>query len=134
MTVEAVCKGEATVSCKGRTRRIFLVRTLQQKLLDYIKRNGLQTGSVFVTKNGNNLDRSNIWREMKLLCHSAGIPKEKVFPHNLRHLFSQTFYSIEKDISRLADILGHSSIDTTRIYIMSAGNEHRRCLERMQMA
>ena len=133
LTVEAVRKGEATVSCKGKTRKIFVVSKLQKKLLSYAKRNKIESGMLFITKSGNSLDRSNIWREMKKLCELAGIAAEKVFPHNLRHLFARTFYSIEKDIAKLADILGHSNINTTRIYIMTTFAEHKRKMESMRL-
>lgn len=133
MTVETVRKGEVTVSCKGKTRKIFVVSKLQKKLLAYAKRNHIESGMLFTTKSGKPLDRSNIWREMKKLCELAGIAAEKVFPHNLRHLFARTFYSIEKDIAKLADILGHSNINTTRIYIMTTFVEHKRKMERMHL-
>lgn len=133
MTVEAVRKGEATVSCKGKTRKIFVVSKLQKKLLAYAKRNNIENGMLFTTKSGKPLDRTNIWREMKKLCELAGIAAEKVFPHNLRHLFARTFYGIEKDIAKLADILGHSNINTTRIYIMTTFTEHKRKMESMRL-
>ncbi len=133
LTVEAVKKGEATVSCKGKTRKIFVVSKLQKKLLAYAKRNNIESGMLFITKSGKSLDRTNIWREMKKLCELAGIAAEKVFPHNLRHLFARTFYGIEKDIAKLADILGHSNINTTRIYIMTTFAEHKRKMESMRL-
>lgn len=133
LTVEAVRKGEAIVSCKGKTRKIFVVSKLQKKLLDYAKRNNIESGMLFITKSGKPLDRTNIWREMKKLCELAGIAAEKVFPHNLRHLFARTFYGIEKDIAKLADILGHSNINTTRIYIMTTFAEHKRKMESMRL-
>jgi integrase/recombinase XerD len=133
ITVEAVRKGEATVSLKGKTRSIFIVRDLQKKLLRYISEQKITTGSVFVTRTGKPLSRTNIWREMKNLCLEAEVNPEKVFPHNLRHLFARVFYGIEKDIAKLADILGHSSINTTRIYIISTGTEHRQRMERMRL-
>ena len=109
ITVEAVRKGEAIVSCKNKTRTVFIVRELQKKLLNYIKTKGITTGCIFITKSGKPMNRCNIWREMKALCEQAGVAPDKVFPHNLRHLFARTFYGIEKDIAKLADILGHSS-------------------------
>lgn len=133
ITVEAVRKGEATVSLKGKTRSIFIVRDLQRKLLRYISEKKITTGAVFVTRTGKPLSRTNIWREMKNLCLEAEVNPEKVFPHNLRHLFARVFYGIEKDIAKLADILGHSSINTTRIYIISTGTEHRQRMERMRL-
>lgn len=133
ITVEAVRRGEATVSLKGKTRRIFIVSALKKRLLQYIKEQGLTEGIVFTTKGGKPMDRSNIWKQMKALCEDAKVLPEKVFPHNLRHLFARTFYKLEKDIARLADILGHSSINTTRIYIISSGREHQRRMENMHL-
>ena len=133
ITVEAVQRGEAVVSCKGKTRTVFIVSTLRKKLMSYAKKHRIKMGMIFVTKNGKAINRSNIWREMKNLCKQAGVSPNKVFPHNLRHLFARTFYGIEKDIAKLADILGHSSINTTRIYIVSTGAEHRRRIERMHL-
>lgn len=130
-TVEAVTCGEVSVNCKAKTRRILLPGKLRSMLLDYAKKNGICTGAIFVTRSGKPLNRSNIWTQMKRLCQVAGVKASKVFPHNLRKLFARTFYGIEKDIAKLADILGHSSIDTTRIYIMSTGTEHRRKIERL---
>ena len=133
ITVEAVRKGEAVVSCKNKTRTVFIVRELQKKLLNYIKTKGITTGCVFITKSGKPMSRCNIWREMKALCEKAGVSPDKVFPHNLRHLFARTFYGIEKDIAKLADILGHSNINTTRIYIITTGAEHKRKMENMRL-
>ena len=129
----AVRRGEAIVSCKGKTRKIFIVKALQKKLLRYAIEQGIATGTLFVTKSGKPLDRSNIWRQMKDLCEQAGVSPQKVFPHNLRHLFARTFYGIEKDIAKLADILGHSNINTTRIYIITTGAEHQRRMENMRL-
>ena len=133
ITVEAVRKGEAIVSCKNKTRTVFIVRELQKKLLNYIKNKGITSGCIFITKSGKPMSRCNIWREMKALCGQAGVSPDKVFPHNLRHLFARTFYGIEKDIAKLADILGHSSINTTRIYIITTGAEHKRKMENMRL-
>lgn len=133
ITVEAVFKGEAVVSCKGKSRRVFIVASLRRKLLQYIKKYRIKSGLVFVTKSGKAMDRSNIWSEMKKLCREAGVSPDKVFPHNLRHLFARTFYGVEKDIVKLADILGHSNINTTRIYTISTGAEHRRKMELMRL-
>ncbi len=133
ITVEAVRKGEAIVSCKNKTRTVFIVRELQKKLLNYIKAKGIITGCIFITKSGKPMSRCNIWREMKALCEQAGVSSDKVFPHNLRHLFARTFYGIEKDIAKLADILGHSNINTTRIYIITTGAEHKRKMENMRL-
>lgn len=130
-TVEAVKKGEITVSCKNKTRIILVPGKLRKMLLTFSKKNGIGKGIIFRTKNGKALDRSNIWREMKKLCGKAGVKMTKVFPHNLRKLFAKTFYNVEKDIAKLADILGHSSIDTTRIYIMTSGIEHMKKIERL---
>lgn len=134
ITVDAVRQGKAVVNCKNKARVIFLPSPLQKSLKDYIKRSGIKTGAVFVSRNGNPLDRSNIWKEMKALCEKAKVPTGKVFPHNLRHLFARTFYSIDRDIVRLADLLGHSSINTTRIYTMETGVQHRNQLELVQKA
>ncbi len=133
ITVEAVRRGEAVVTCKGKTRKIFIVKALQKKLLRYAMEQGITAGVLFVTKSGKPLDRSNIWREMKSLCEQADVSPQKVFPHNLRHLFARTFYGIEKDIAKLADILGHSNINTTRIYIITTGAEHQRRMENMRL-
>lgn len=133
ITVDAVQTGKAVVSLKGKTRTIFIVRKLQQKLLRYISEQKIQSGSVFITRSGKPLSRTNIWREMKTLCAEAGVDAKKVFPHNLRHLFARTFYNMEKDVVKLADILGHSSVDTTRIYTISTGTEHRRCMENLRL-
>lgn len=133
ITVESVKRGEAIVSCKGKTRAVFIICALQKKLLGYAKEQKITSGSIFVTKSGKPMNRSNIWSQMKALCNEAGVSPEKVFPHNFRHLFARTFYGIEKDIAKLADILGHSNINTTRIYIISTGAEHRRKMENMRL-
>lgn len=133
ITVDAVRSGAATVSLKGKTRTVIIVRELQKKLLRFAKERGICDGMLFVSRSGKALSRTNIWREMKRLCADANVSPEKVFPHNLRHLFARTFYSIEKDIAKLADILGHSSINTTRIYIVATGSEHRRRMENMRL-
>ena len=133
ITVEAVRYGEAVVSLKGKTRTVLLVKELQKKLFRYIAEHGIESGAVFVTKSGKPIGRTNIWREMKALCNDANVDPDKVFPHNLRHLFARIFYGIDKDIAKLADILGHSSIETTRIYIITTENEHRRRMENMHL-
>lgn len=133
ITVEAVKQGEATVSCKAKTRSVFIVKELQKKLLRYAAEQNIKSGMIFVTRTGKPISRTNIWREMKALCNEAGVNPQKVFPHNLRHLFARVFYGIEKDIAKLADVLGHSSINTTRIYIISTGTEHRRRMENMRL-
>ncbi len=133
ITVEAVKCGEAVVSLKGKTRSVFIVRELQKKLLRYAAEQKNNSGAIFITRSGKPMIRTNIWREMKKLCEQAGVNPHKVFPHNLRHLFARTFYGIEKDIAKLADILGHSNINTTRIYIITTGNEHRQRMENMRL-
>ena len=131
ITVSAVKSGQATINCKGKMRIVILPKQLCKMLKDYMKENNIKSGSVFVSKNGKPLDRSNIWSDMKKLCESAGVSKEKVFPHNLRHLFARTYYSIQKDVVRLADILGHSNVNTTRIYTMETGEIHRKQIQRL---
>ena len=133
ITVEAAQKGEATVTNKGKTRAVLIPRELQKKLLKYAEKRKIKTGAIFVTRGGKPVDRTNVWREMKTLCATARVDPAKVFPHNLRRLFARTFYKIEKDIAKLADLLGHSSIDTTRIYIMSTGTEHRKIIDQMRL-
>lgn len=133
ITVEAARSGQAVVSCKGKTRTVFIVSALQKKLLRYAKEQRITSGSVFITWSGKPMNRCNIWREMKSLCTEAGVAPSKVFPHNLRHLFARTFYTAEKDIAKLADILGHTNINTTRIYTVTTGAEHRRKMESMHL-
>ena len=133
ITVEAAKQGEAVVNCKAKTRSVFIVKELKQKLLRYAAEQNIKSGMIFVTRTGKLISRTNIWREMKALCGEANVNPEKVFPHNLRHLFARVFYGIEKDIAKLADILGHSSINTTRIYIISTGTEHRKRMENMHL-
>lgn len=131
ITAEAVQCGRAEVSNKGKCRTVFLPDKLRKLLKSYLQKQKITAGAVFVSRNGKPLNRSNIWREMKALCESAGVAPSKVFPHNLRHLFARTFYSIEKDLSRLADILGHSSVTTTRIYTAESGSIHARQIGRL---
>lgn len=133
ITVEASRNGEMIVSCKGKTRVVFIVRDLQKKLIKYAEEQEIRSGAIFITRTGKSISRTNIWREMKAICEQANVNPNKVFPHNLRHLFARVFYSIEKDIAKLADILGHSSINTTRIYIVSTGTEHRMHMENMRL-
>ena len=133
ITVEAVQSGRAEVSNKGKRRTVFLQAKLCKLLRKYIQKQKKTAGPVFTTKTGKPLDRSNIWRDMKALCESANVNPEKVFPHNLRHLFARTYYSLEHDLSRLADILGHSNINTTRIYTAESGAVHARQMERMAL-
>ena len=133
ITVEAARAGQAEVRMKGKYRTVFLERKLCKALLKYAKDNHITEGSIFITATGKPLNRCNIWAEMKKLCRTAGVSREKVFPHNLRHLFARLYYSMEHDIVRLADILGHSSINTTRIYTMESGRTHRKQMERLQL-
>ncbi len=133
VTVEAVQKGRAIVNCKGKTRTIFLPAKLRKSLSQYIRKQKRPSGPVFVTKSGQAIDRSNIWRDMKALCEKAAVEPGKVFPHNLRHLFARTYYTLEKDLFRLADLLGHSSVNTTRIYTMESGVVHARQIEHMRL-
>ena len=129
ITVAAVQSGRAEIHNKGKFRLVFLPGKLRKLLKKYIQKQKKTAGAVFTTRTGKPLDRSNIWRDMKALCESAGVAPEKVFPHNLRHLFARTFYGLEKDLSRLADILGHSSVNTTRIYTAESGAVHARQIE-----
>ena len=131
ITVQAISRGTAEIRCKGKYRQIFLPKKLCKLLKEYAKKKKIKSGPVFVTKNGKPLDRSNIWTEMKKLCRAAGVSEKKVFPHNLRHLFARTYYKMHKDVVRLADILGHSSVNTTRIYTMESGETHRSQIEKL---
>lgn len=131
ITVESLFQSEVIVNCKGKIRHIFIVPQLKKKLYKYAAEHNIKSGVIFITRNGNSLNRSNIYREMKRLCKEAKIQPEKVFPHNLRHLFARTFYSIEKDIVKLADILGHANINTTRVYVVETGLEHKRKMEKI---
>lgn len=130
-TVEAVCRGEIAVQCKNKTRIILIPSKLRKLLMQYAHKNNIASGVIFRTRSGKPVDRSNIWKNLKKLCEVANVNPNKVFPHNLRKLFARTFYGIEKDIAKLADILGHSSIETTRIYIMTTGAEHRKKIDRL---
>lgn len=131
ITVESLKAQKAQINLKGKMRVVLLPKELCKMLLKYSKEQQITSGSVFVSRNGKPLDRSNIWKMMKALCESAGVARAKVFPHNLRHLFARTFYSLQKDIVRLADILGHSSVNTTRIYTMETGETHRRQIQKL---
>lgn len=131
ITVEAVTTGRAEICNKGKRRTVFLPGRLRRLLRKYLQKQKKTAGAVFTTRTGRPLDRSNIWRDMKALCESADVEPGKVFPLNLRHLFARTYYSLEKDLSRMADILGHSSVNTTRIYTVESGGVHQRQLERM---
>ena len=139
ITVEAVKNGKAVVDCKGKRREILIPKKLREKLLAYCAGANIASGYVFVTRNGKPLNRSNVWKELQRLCAAAGVDRRKVFPHNFRRLFAVSFYRAEKDIAKLADLLGHASINTTRIYsinttriyIMESGEEHERQMEKL---
>lgn len=133
VTVESILKGVVEIYCKGKQRLVLLPKKLQRKLLRYIQGNGIVSGVVFCTSGGKAVDRSNVWKEMKLLSEDAEVSGEKVYPHNLRHLFAKEFYAVEKDIAKLADVLGHSSMETTRIYIKTTSEEHQRQLDCMNL-
>ena len=133
ITVEAARQGRAEISLKGKIRTILLPGKLCRKLLKYAKRQKTASGEIFLTRNGTGLSRRQIWAEMKAICRAAGVAASKVFPHNLRHLFARTFYRVTRDVAKLADVLGHSSIETTRIYLISTGAEHLRQLGRLQL-
>lgn len=133
ITAEALLNGEAVIRMKGKIRKIFLPDRLISALKKYARKRNIQEGPIFVTRSGRPLDRSNIWKMMKSLCEEALVEKSKVFPHSFRRLFARTFYAIDKDIAKLADILGHSSINTTRIYIMSTGVEHRKIINSLHL-
>ena len=131
VTVQALHAGRAWVEGKGKGRLVLLTPKLCRVLAKYCRQRGIATGPVFVTRTGRPMDRSNIWKELHHLCEAAGVEARRVFPHNFRHLFAQAFYALEKDIAKLADLLGHASVETTRIYIMESGAEHRRQVERL---
>ena len=131
ITVEAAREGRTDISLKGKIRTILLPGKLCRKLLKYAKQQKTASGEIFLTRSGKGLTRRQIWAEMKALCVKAGVERSKVFPHNLRHLFACAFYRVTRDIARLSDVLGHSSIETTRIYLISTGAEHARALDRL---
>ena len=131
VTVEAVYRGRAEISLKGKIRTILLPGKLCRKLLKYARKQKIASGEIFLTRNEKGISRRQIWAEMKALCDKAGVAPSKVFPHNLRHLFAKTFYRVCRDVARLADVLGHSSIETTRIYLISTGTEHAGTLARL---
>lgn len=133
LTVEALHAGRVAVNCKGKNRVVLIPEGLKRLLYRYVREKSILSGPIFVTKKGLPVDRSNIWHEMKKLCHQAGVNAKKVFPHNLRHLFAVTFYRQQKDLAKLADILGHSSIETTRIYEMESGFEHQRMIDALHL-
>ena len=132
-TLEAVKKGQVKIACKGKIRVILLPGRLRKYLLAHARKKGIHTGPLFLSQKGVPIHRSSVWAQMKRLCRAAGVQAAKVFPHNLRKLFARVFYRQEKDVVRLADVLGHSSINTTRIYLMTTGAEHRKLLERMDL-
>jgi len=131
ITCESVKTGRALIQCKGKVRQILLPKQLCKMLKEYIRTSRIRTGPVFVSKQGNPLDRSYIWRCLKSLCKEASVSPRKVFPHNFRHLFARTYYNIQKDIVRLADILGHSSVNTTRIYTAESGDRYQHQIQRL---
>lgn len=133
ITVEAAKKGRSEIMLKGKARIILLSDRLCRKLLEYAGKENIKSGKIFLTRNGNSLSRRQIWSEMKGLCAAADVEMSKVFPHNLRHLFAKIFYQNNRDIVKLADILGHTSIDTTRIYLLATGTEHIRQLNRLRL-
>ena len=133
ITVETVKAGKAEISLKGKIRTILLTGKLCKKLLKYAKHKKITSGEIFITRSGRGLGRKQIWAEMKALCKKSGVAAGKVFPHNLRHLFARAFYRVCKDVAKLADVLGHSSIETTRIYLISTGAEHLQTLNKLQL-
>ena len=133
ITVEAAKQGRVEISLKGKVRTILLPGKLCKKLLKYAKKQKNVSGEIFLTRNGTSLSRRKIWAEMKAICRKAGIAASKVFPHNLRHVFAQTFYRVTHDVAKLADLLGHSSIETTRIYLLSDGSEHERLINNLKL-
>ena len=133
LTVEAAQRGKVEVALKGKIRAILLPGKLCRKLLKYAGKNKIASGEIFLTRSGASLSRKQIWRDMKALCQRAGVAPSKVFPHNLRHLFARTFYRVCRDVAKLADVLGHSSIETTRIYLLSTGAEHAKVLEHLRL-
>ena len=133
ITVETVKAGKAEISLKGKIRTILLTGKLCKKLLKYAKHKKITSGEIFITRSGRGLGRKQIWAEMKALCKKSGVSAGKVFPHNLRHLFARAFYRVCKDVAKLADVLGHSSIETTRIYLISTGAEHLQTLNKLQL-
>lgn len=131
ITVEAAHRRKAEIVLKGKIRTILLPSKLCSKLLKYARKEKIETGEIFLTRKGKSFSRYQIWREMKELCKQAGVEKSKVFPHNLRHLFAVTFYRFTKDIVKLADVMGHSSLQTTRIYLLSTDKEHIKQLNQL---
>ena len=133
ITVEAAHAGRAEISLKGKLRTILLPGKLCRKLKKYARQQKTASGEIFLTRSGKSLSRRQIWAEMKRLCKTAGVAPSKVFPHNLRHLFARTFYRVCRDVVKLADVLGHSSVETTRIYLISTGSEHANILRKMHL-
>ena len=131
ITVEAACRGRTDVALKGKVRTIFLPDRLCRRLLQYARKQKITSGEIFLTRSGRGISRKQVWAEMKAVCRKAGVADSKVFPHNLRHLFARAFYQASRDVVKLADVLGHSSIETTRIYLLSTGAEHARQLARL---
>ena len=131
ITAEAIRAGRTEIALKGKIRTILLPGKLCRKLQKYVRKRKIVSGEIFLTRNGKGMSRRQIWAEMKSLCEKAGVAPSKVFPHNLRHLFAQTFYRVCRDVAKLADVLGHSSIETTRLYLISTEAEHVRQMERM---
>lgn len=131
VTVKSVQKGVIEVNNKGKIRRVLIHNQLRRQLLSYVSRKGIRRGLIFRTKSGKPVHRNNIWRDMKKLCEKAGVNARKVYPHNLRHLFAKSFYEVSRDISKLADILGHSNIETTRIYLRTNSREYQKQLDTM---
>ncbi len=131
ITVEAARQGKAEIRMKGKIRTVLMEKKLSRKLMQYAKENGIESGEIFVTRNGRPLSRKQIWEEMKGLCKKAGVESSKVFPHNLRHLFARCYYKVTHDIVELADMLGHSSIETTRIYLRTCIEDHARTLAKL---
>ena len=133
ITLEAVKQGRAEISLKGKIRIILIPGKLRRKLIKYSRKRKILFGEIFLTKSGRSLSRKQIWAEMKRICRKTGVEESKVFPHNLRHLFARMFYQVSRDITQLADVLGHSSIDTTRIYLVSTGYEHTKILDKLRL-
>ena len=133
ITVAAAQAGKTEIILKGKVRTILLPGKLCRKLIQYAKKQKIASGEIFLTRSGKSMDRRQIWAEMKAICASANVAASKVFPHNLRHLFARIFYQASRDVAKLADVLGHSSIETTRIYLLSTGEEHSRQLERLML-
>ena len=131
VTVQTLRTGRVWVEGKGKGRLVLLTPKLCRVLAKYCRQRGITAGPVFVTRTGRPMDRSNIWKALHTLCQTAGVEARRVFPHNFRHLFARAFYALEKDIAKLADLLGHASVETTRIYIMESGAEHKRQVERL---